>query len=294
MKKKKFDLFDVVNYILITLMVVIMIFPFWYSVAGSFNNGTDYLKGGVYLWPREFTLMNYKTVFLSNDIFSAFYITILKTLVGTFTSLYVTSLAAYAMTRQKLYFRKFYAAFMTITMYFSGGLIPYFLLINQLNLYNSFWVYVIPGLFSVWNMIILRSFFQELPETLLDAAKIDGAGEYRIYFQIVLPLSKAVLATIILFSLVGHWNSYFDSMMYTSSKSLQTIQLFLQKLITEPGTSNTLSSAALAAIPESAQQATPQTIKLAAMVITALPIICIYPFLQKYFAKGVMVGSVKG
>lgn len=198
------------------------------------------------------------------------------------------------MTRPALKGKGFYAPFMTVTMYFGGGLIPYFLLIDNLGLYDSFWVYIIPGLFNVWNMIIIRSFFADLPPGLVEAAKIDGAGEYRIFFQIVLPLSKPVLATIILFSVVGHWNSYFDSMMYTSSENLQTIQFFLKKLITDPGASGSLASSVAAAIPDSARKVTPQTIKLAAMVITSLPIVCIYPMLQKYFAKGVMVGSVKG
>lgn len=293
-KKKKPEVFDIVNAAIMVLMMLVMLFPFWYCVAGSFNDGTDYLRGGIYLWPQEFVLSNYKAVFRDASIFSAFQVTIAKSIVGTATSLLVTALAAYAMTRPALKGKKFYAPFMTLTMYFGGGLIPYFLVIKNLNLYDSFWVYIIPGLFSVWNMIIMRSFFAELPAGLVEAAKIDGAGEYRIFFQIVLPLSKAVVATIVLFSLVGHWNSYFDSMMYTSSQSLQTIQFFLKKMITDPGTASSLASSAAMAIPSEARKVTPQTIKLAAMVVTSLPIICVYPFLQKYFVKGTMIGSVKG
>lgn len=294
LKKKKLETFDIVNGIVMILMMAVMIFPFWYCIAGSLNDGTDYLRGGVYLWPREFVLSNYKAVFRDASIFSAFKVTILKSVIGTATSLMVTALAAYAMTRPALMGKRFYAPFMTLTMYFGGGLIPYFIIIKDLHLYDSFWVYIIPGLFSVWNMIILRSFFAELPGELIEAAKLDGAGEYRIFFQIVLPLSKAVLATIVLFSLVGHWNSYFDSMMYTSSQELQTIQFFLKKMITDPGTASSLASSAAMAIPAEARKVTPQTIKLAAMVVTSLPIICVYPFLQKYFVKGTMVGSVKG
>lgn len=293
-KKKKLEAFDIVNGAIMVVMMLVMLFPFWYCVAGSFNDGTDYLRGGIYLWPRKFVLSNYKAVFRDASIFNAFRVTIAKSVIGTATSLLVTSLAAYAMTRPTLKGKKFYAPFMTLTMYFGGGLIPYFLVIKNLNLYDSFWVYIIPGLFSVWNMIILRSFFAELPEGLVEAAKMDGAGEYRIFFQIVLPLSKPVLATIVLFSLVGHWNSYFDSMMYTSSQSLQTIQFFLKKMITDPGTASSLASSAAMAIPSEARKVTPQTIKLAAMVVTSLPIICVYPFLQKYFVKGTMIGSVKG
>lgn len=288
------ETFDVVNGFMMVIMMVIMLFPFWYCLAGSFNDGTDYLKGGIYLWPRKFTLANYKAVFRDNTIFHSFLVTVAKSLLGSFSSLLVTSMAAYAMLRPGLKLRKLYAPLITFTMYFSGGLIPYFLVIKDLHLYDNFLVYIIPGLFSVWNMIILRSFFSELPESLMESAKIDGAGEYRIFFQIVLPLSKPVLATVLLFSLVGQWNSYFDSMMYTSSPGLQTIQLFLKKIITDPGAAGGLASSVAMAIPEAAKKVTPQTIKLAAMVVTSVPIICVYPFLQKYFVKGMTVGAVKG
>ena len=292
--KKKLEVFDILNIVLMILMMIIMIFPLWYSIVGSFNEGQDFIKGGVYIWPREFTLANYQAVFKDPTIVSSLLITAAKSIVGTFTSLFVTALAAYALSRKQLKFRNFYMGFMMLTMYFGGGLIPYFMLIKNMGLYDNFWVYVIPGLFSVWNMIIIRSFFVELPQSLIESAKIDGASEYRVFFQIVLPLSKAVLAAITLFSLVGHWNSYFDSMMYTSSKELQTIQLFLRKIITDAGTAQGVASQAAQMIPESAKKITPQTIKLAAMVVTALPIVFVYPFLQKHFAKGVMIGSVKG
>lgn len=292
--KKKIELFDIINAILMIFMMFVMIFPLWYSIVGSFNEGQDYVRGGVYFWPREWTTANYNAVFRDPNIINSFIVTAAKSVVGTFSALLVTSLAAYALSRHQLKRRNFYMGFMMLTMYFGGGLIPYFILINDLNLYDSFWVYVIPGLFSVWNMIIIRSFFVELQQSLIDSAKIDGAGEYRIFFQIVMPLSKAVLATITLFSLVGHWNSFFDSMMYTSSAELQTIQLFLKKIITDAGAAQGVANQAARQIPEAAQKITPQTIKLAAMVVTALPIICVYPFLQKYFVKGVMIGSVKG
>lgn len=293
-KIKKWTPFDVINRICMIFMVVIMLFPFWYSVVGSFNDGSDYVRGGVYFWPRNFTLSNYKAVFRDQTILSSFFVTVCKALLGSVSSLLVTSMAAYAISRQQLKGKKFYVPYLMIPMYFGGGLIPFFILIQNIGLYDRFGVYIIPGLFSIWNMIIIRSFFVELPTGLIESAKIDGAGEYRIFFQIVLPLSKAVLAAIMLFSLVEHWNSYFDSMMYTSSEQLQTIQLFLKKVITDPGAASSLASQAMQQIPEAARETTPQTIKLAAMVVTALPIICVYPFLQKHFAKGVMIGSMKG
>ncbi|GHU59426.1 hypothetical protein FACS189444_4700 [Spirochaetia bacterium] len=173
-------------------------------------------------------------------------------------------------------------------------MIPFFVLIRDLHLYNNFLVYIIPGFFSVWNMIIIQSFLRELPQSLIEAAKIDGYHEYAILFKIVIPLSAPVLAAIALFTVVGHWNAYFDSMLYTSSPSLQTIQYYLKKVITDPSMSGSMGRQAAQQVPEAARRITPQTIKLAAMAVTAMPVIIIYPFLQKHFAKGVMIGSVKG
>ena len=285
--------FDWINYAVMVLLAFIMVYPLWYCVAGSLNEGMDYLRGGVFLWPRKWTLANYKAVFLDSAILNAFWVTIWKCLVGTVTSVLCTAMVAYAITRPKLRLKKLYIPFIMLTMFFSGGLIPYFILIVDLGLYDSFWVYIIPTMFSAYNMIIIQSFMRELPSELIESAKLDGASEYRIFFQMILPLSKPVLATIALFTVVTHWNSYFDSMMYTSQE-LQTIQLFLKKVITDPSVSRGLGSAATIAIPDQAATLTPQVVKLATMVVTALPVVCIYPFLQRYFVKGVTVGAVKG
>ena len=220
--------------------------------------------------------------------------TIFYTLAGTALSLVFTIPASFSLSRKELPFRQGLMFFFTFTMFFSGGLIPYFILIVDLGLYDSFWVFIIPTMFSAYNMIIIQSFMRELPSELIESAKLDGASEYRIFFQMILPLSKPVLATIALFTVVTHWNSYFDSMMYTSSQELQTIQLFLKKVITDPSVSRGLGSAATIAIPDQAATLTPQVVKLATMVVTALPVVCIYPFLQRYFVKGVTVGAVKG
>ena len=286
--------FDWINYAVMVILAFVMIYPLWYCVAGSLNEGMDYLRGGVFLWPRKWTLANYKAVFLDSAILNAFWVTIWKCLVGTVTSVLCTAMVAYAITRPKLRLKKLYIPFIMLTMFFSGGLIPYFILIVDLGLYDSFWVYIIPTMFSAYNMIIIQSFMRELPSELIESAKLDGASEYRIFFQMILPLSKPVLATIALFTVVTHWNSYFDSMMYTSSQELQTIQLFLKKVITDPSVSRGLGSAATIAIPDQAATLTPQVVKLATMVVTALPVVCIYPFLQRYFVKGVTVGAVKG
>lgn len=293
-KLKKNTAFDWINCIVMALISFLMLYPLWYCIVGSFNEGSDYLRGGVFLWPRKWTFANYKAVFLDRSILDAFGVTIAKCLIGTITSVLCTSMVSYAITRPRLKLKKFYIPFIMLTMFFSGGLIPYFILITDLGLYDSFWVYIIPTMFSAYNMIIIQSFMRELPGELLESAKIDGASEYRIFFQMILPLSKPVLATISLFTIVNHWNSYFDSMMYTSSQKLQTIQLFLKKVITDPSVARGLGSAAAVTIPEQASTLTPQVVKLATMVITALPIICVYPFLQRYFVKGVTMGAVKG
>lgn len=293
-RRLRLEPFDWFNIPLMVVMMFVMIYPFWYTLVGSLNEGMDYIRGGVYWWPRKFTLYNYKAVFMDTRILQAFWITICKCVVGTLTSLLFTSLVSYAITRPNLKLKKFYIPFMMVTLFFSGGLIPYFILIQNLQLYDTFWVYIIPSLFSVYNMIIIQSFMRELPNSLIESAKIDGASEYRIFFQLILPLSKPVLATIALFTMVNHWNAYFDSMMYTNSQWLQTIQLFLKKIITDPSAARSLSTAAVAAVPDQAVKLTPQTIKLATMMVTALPIVMTYPFLQKYFVKGFTMGAVKG
>ncbi len=292
--KLRLEPFDYFNIPLMILMMFVMVYPFWYTLVGSLNEGMDYIRGGVYWWPRKFTLYNYKAVFMDTRILQAFWITICKCVVGTVTSLLFTSLVSYAITRPNLKYKKFYIPFMMVTMFFNGGLIPYFILIKSLHLYDTFWVYIIPTLFSVYYLIIIQSFMRELPNSLVESAKIDGASEYRIFFQLIIPLSKPVLATIALFTMVNHWNTYFDSMMYTNSQWLQTIQLFLKKIITDPSVARSLSSAAAAAVPDQAVKLTPQTIKLATMIVTAVPIIMTYPFLQKYFVKGFTMGAVKG
>lgn len=292
--KTKITVFDVILIAFMIVFMIIMVYPMWYSIIGGFSNGLEYARGGVYLLPRGITLENFKALFYDDTIYRAFIVTFLKSSVGTITSLIFTTIVAYGVTRPNLKFKNIYIPFIMFTMFFSGGLIPYFLLINKIKLYNTFWVYIIPTLFSVWNMIIIQSFLREIPASIYESARIDGAGEYRILFSIIMPLATPVLATIALFTFVGHWNSYFDSMMYTSSDSLQTIQYYLKKVITDPAMANGMGAQAALALPDSVNKITPKTIKLAAMTVTALPVVAIYPFLQKYFAKGVTIGAVKG
>ncbi len=292
--RQKAEIFDYVNIFLMTIIMFIMVYPMWYIIVGAFNEGADYARGGVYFWARKLTIENFQAIFYQKAILQAFWITILKSGIGTITSVFFTTWVAFGITRPKLKGKKIYIPVIMFTMFFSGGLIPYFILISDIGLYDNFLVYIIPTLFSVWYMIIIQSFLRELPEALMEAATIDGASEYKIFFAIVLPLSKPVLASITLFTVVGHWNVYFDSMMFTSSQHLETIQYYLRKVISDPGVSGSISNAGAAEIPDSLNTITPQSVKFATMVVTALPIIMVYPFLQKYFVKGLTIGAVKG
>ena len=294
MKKKlrKIKLFDVINIVLMLVICFLMIYPIWYVLVNSFSQGTEVLKGGIYWWPRGFCLENYEAVFKNKEIFMAFGITVLKTVVGTVTSVFFTAMVAYGLSKSYLVGRKFYMIFGIITMFFSGGLIPYFLLIKNLGMLDSFWVYIIPSLFSFYNMIIFMTFFRNIPQEMEESAKIDGANDFRIFLKIVLPVSGPVIATIALFNGVGQWNDYFTGVIYiTNEQWLIPIQTFLYKIISESS-----STRIVANMPASVRNfmVTSTTVKYATMVVTTFPIVCVYPFLQKYFVQGIMVGSVKG
>ena len=276
------------------IVLVVTLLPFWLSLVGSFNEGMDYMRGGVYLTVRKFTLANYKAAFMDKSILTAFGVTAARTIVGTFTHIIFTLTVSYAMSRKGLKYKGFYMTLFLITMFIGGSLIPTYLLYKELNLINNFLVYIIPGLFSTWNMIIFISFLLGLPESIIESARIDGASEYTILYRLVFPLSKAAIAAIALFCGVGHWNAYYDSMMYTTSDSLQTIQFFLMRIITQYNIAAGIGVSAAANIPDHAKKVAPETIKLAMMMITIGPIILLYPFLQKYFIKGVYIGSIKG
>lgn len=295
-KKKpvKLNTFDFVNIGIMVIMMAVMVYPLWFITISAFSDGQDLMRGGVYLWPRKFTLDNFKAVFYEKTILNAFFITFVKCVVGTVTSVIFTTLVSYGLSRPNLKFKKFYIPFIMFTNFFGGGLIPYFLLINNIGLYDSFLVYIIPSLFSVWYMIVIQNYIRDLPVSLIESAKIDGASEYRIFLSIIIPLSTPVIAAVSLFTIVAHWNSYFDSMMYTYSNYLQTIQLYLKKVITDPSMSNGIGTSIAQQLPGAAQRITPQTIKMATMVVTAAPVIIVYPFVQKYFVKGVTIGAVKG
>jgi putative aldouronate transport system permease protein len=270
---------------------VITLYPVWNMVILSFNDSQDTMMGGIYLLPRKFTLESYRIVFLDKAIVRAFLVTICRTLIGTVSSVFFTAMVAYAFSKRHIPGSRLYLTLGTITMFFGGGLIPYFILLRSIGLYDHFLVYIIPGLFNFFNCIIFMTFFRELPAGLEESAKLDGANDFTIFLRIVLPLSTPILATIALFNGVGNWNDYFSGVMFINNPDLQPIQTFLYRVIA--GASQTKSIVGMPA-GAMAQAVSSQSVKLATMTITTAPIICVYPFLQRYFVKGVMIGAIKG
>lgn len=281
-------IFDWLNNLLMIAICFVTLYPIWYIIVNSLNEGADAMLGGIFWWPRKFTMQNYITVFQNSGISKAFIVTILRTLIGTVTNVFFTAMVAYPLSKSYLVGRKFYMTMGTITMFFSGGLIPSFLLYKNLQLLNTFWVYIIPALFNFFNLIIFVNFFREIPSALEESACIDGATDWTVFVKVILPLSKPVLATIALFTGVYHWNDYFAGVIFINNPSLQPIQTFLYRIVAETG-----STQMLAATGNITRTTTSLSIKLATMVVTTLPIVCVYPFLQKYFVKGIMIGAVK-
>lgn len=281
--------FDYVLYVLMGLFIVITLYPIWYAVVGSFNEGQDFLNGGIWLFPRKFTLSNYAVVLNDSRLWNALKITVLRTAIGSVSGLFFTATIAYAMSRRELKGRNFFYSVNLFTMFFGGGLVPYFLVICSIGLYDSFWVYIIPSLYSVYNMIVISSFFRSISEEIHEAAKMDGASETIIFLKIYVPLSTPVLATVVLWLSVGHWNGYFGTMVYTRGEGLMTLQYYLLKLIKE---SSVPERGDLPA--EMYERISSQTVSYAAMIIATLPVLCVYPFLQKFFTKGIAIGSLKG
>lgn len=282
--------FDTFNVLLLIFICFITLYPIWYVIINSFNEGTDAMQGGIFWWPREFTLENYITVFQNPGILKAFGITVAKTVVGTICHVFFTAMVAYAYSRKQLVGRKYYMFIGTITMFFSGGLIPTYLLIRDLGLLDTFWVYIFPVLFSFYDLIIFVSFFRGIPESLEEAARIDGANDFQIFIRIILPLSLPVLATIALFHGVYQWNDYFTGVIYINNPDLQPIQTFLYRVVAQSTSNQMLINAPGSVVTSTV---TSQSIKYATMVVTTLPIVIVYPFLQKYFVKGMLIGSIK-
>ena len=282
---------NVIVYILLAFIGIVTLYPFYYTIICSFNDGLDLMKGGVYLWPRKFTLSNYELFIGDEGWRHAFFISVARTVVGTVLCTGFTSMFSYALSRNKLMFKKGYRFLVIFTMYFSGGLIPYYVLLRSLGLLNTFWVYVVPGMVNTFFVMTGINFFASIPESMIEAAKIDGAREIKVLTKIVLPVSKPFLATLALFAAVGQWNSWLDSAYYVRDASLQTLSFKMMTTINQ--TLATAANADVAGQMSQANTATSFTVQATAMAVSMIPIMCVYPFLQKYFVQGMMIGAVK-
>lgn len=287
------QIFDVANIIFMCLVSFTVLYPLWNMVVVSLSRIEDVSFMKVNLWPANPTLGSYKYIIGDTRFASAFFISVSRTVVGTIYHIAVIYLAAYSLTRVNMPFLKGITVIFVITMFFSGGLIPTYLLMKQIGLTNNFLIYVLPPAFSMFTVVIVRNYLFTIDAALEEAAVIDGASPLQVMYRIMLPLSKPVLATIALWAMVNQWNSWFDNMIYNnSSESLLTLQLLLRRMIQKPE-EFAADTAAFAAFEQNVS-INPETVKSAITILVILPIICVYPFLQKYFVKGIMLGSVKG
>ena len=290
-KKSGWDMvFTIFNTIFMILFVVITLYPVLNTLAISLNDGTDALRGGIYLWPRKWTMKNYITVLQKDNLITGAIVSVARTVIGTILSLVANAILAFIVSRKRFLFKKQLSLFWVITMYVNGGMIPTFLLYKNLHLTNSFWVYVVPGMISAFNMLVIRTYMNGIPDSLEESAQLDGAGYTTIFVKIISPLCKPVYATVALFVAVGQWNSWLDAMLYNRmSDKLTTLQYELMKLlssVTNQGNSAEAMKNALGTV-------TPTSVRAAATILTMLPIICLYPFLQRYFVTGLTIGGVK-
>lgn len=275
------------------IVIIITLYPFLNILAISLNNAVDTAKGGIYIWPRNFTFANYTEVFGSNDrLLQAFIMSVTRTVVGTLTGIIASTMLAYTLSRKDFVFNKPVAILLVLTMFVSGGLIPDYMLIRNLGLVNDFMVYILPMLISAFNVIIIRSFMDNLPKALEESAKMDGANDFTIFSRIILPLSLPVIATISLFLAVGQWNSWFDTYLYArSNENLTTLQYELMKILDNASSSGGDINSQNAQFVS--KQTNPQSLKMAITIIATVPILMVYPFLQKYFVTGLTLGAVK-
>lgn len=287
--------FDVFNIIILATLSFLMLYPFWYCFIVSINDGQDTLKGGLYFLPRVFTMDNYKQAFADNQIITAFGITVSRTIIGTFIALLGCSIAAFSLSYSDLPFKRPIMFFIFFSSIFGGGLIPTYILYRELHLINNFWVFIFPSIYSFYNILVIKSYFQSsIPASLRESALIDGASEFEIFYKIYLPLAKPILATIGLFVAVAHWNDWFAGMYYVKKESLIPLSSLLQKYVMEMNyTSLKADNMSNEQLSLMAKAVTPESFKMAVLMITTLPIVAVYPFIQKYFVKGVMIGSIK-
>lgn len=291
-KRKKIKPFDVVNGVILILLCITIIVPFMHMFSLSLSPSYVATQGGLHLIPKDVTLDNYKAVLENRYLWNSYKNTILRTLVGTVVQLFFTAMSAYAISKPYFPHRSFWTLYVVFTMFFSGGMIPSYLLIKSLHLFDTFAVLILPGLIGAYNMVLMRNFFSSLPEELEESCMIDGAGRFTIFFRIVLPCSKPILATVSLWLAVGHWNSWYDVLLYINDTEKYGLQNILRRILLQ-GTTQFLDLSTTM-MTESTTKISTEGLKAATVFAAIIPIMCIYPFIQKYFVKGVMVGSLKG
>ncbi len=282
--------FNVFNYVFLFLLMLVCLYPLYLQVIISISHGLEVMKGGITLLPRNITFDTYKTL-VRGELFMYMKNTVVYTVLGTFVNLVMSCLCAYPLSRRTFSGRKLFTAMVTVTLFFSGGMIPLYLTVKQYGLMDSMWSLILPGAISTYNMIIIRTAFQSIPDSLIESAQLDGANDLIILYKIVVPLSKATLATMLLFYAVSHWNAYFDAMLYINSKEKYPLQIMLRNMLIG-GLFN--EETAIAGASAEAFAVTDATLRAATIIVTTLPILVVYPFVQRYFVKGVMIGSVKG
>ena len=290
-------IFDTVNFIIMIVFTITMLYPLLNTVAVSFNDGTDALRGGIHLWPRMFTFDNYKAVLRRDLMPTAAKISVLRTVIGTALMVFVSSLAGYLVTKKEMWHRQFWYRFLVVTMYFNAGLIPWYLNMSMLGLTDTFAAYIIPGIVSPYNIILVKTYIESIPAEIEESAFMDGASYWMIYRKIIWPLSKPILATIAIFGAVGHWNSFQDSLILNAnSPALYTLQHRLYIYLNQSSNLGAVVASGTSSSDASALASSFNTkiLQYTISMVTIIPILCVYPFMQRYFEKGLMLGAVKG
>lgn len=284
---------DTVVYLVCIIVFLVTFYPFWLSIVLAFNEGKDATYGGIYFWPRRFTLDNFAKMFSDITWLKAMGVSVARTVAGTILTVFMTTFVSYGLSYKNLIGRKVYMSLFIVAMYLSGGVIPYYMVLRQLHLINTFWVYIIPGMLSMFYVMVSISFFQDLPAELGESARLDGASELQIFLKIVLPISLPLLATIAIFTAVGHWNNWYDTAFFTQDKNLRTMAYQLMAVINKSSLGQNSNMDAYAASLAN-DTVTNMSVQLAAMIVAVAPILVIYPFFQRYFVSGLTIGSVKG
>lgn len=285
--------FQIANYSILILFMLVCIYPFYYIFIYSISDSAKAMTG-VNLYPKGFTLIAYTKVFVIPGILNATVISILRTVLGTALTVFFCSLFAYLMTVQKFPMRKFFYRFLVITLYFNAGLIPWYLLMKYMHFNDNFLLYIFPGAINAFYIILIKTFIEQLPKSLEESAKIDGAGYFTIFWKIIIPVSTSIIATIAVFTAVGQWNNWFDNYILVNNKKLYVLQYLLYKYITQASSLSRATGMEINRVGTTAVYMTPQTVRMTITMVVTLPILFVYPFMQRYFIKGIMMGAIKG